>query len=642
MRKLSNSKDTNIKKDSIKKSRVLSYRHNGDFYYEIYKIIPLLFIVGLLPFVIRLKIIPLEGPFYEFWNGEKINADFFTYYKQIFIYIVTCWAMLNTFLFTKKIKFTKAYYFMGTYAILIILSTVFSKYPQITLNGFVERREGMWIVLCYLLLMFSTINLVETEKQIKAIIYTLGISGVIISIISIFQYFGMDIFATEFAKDYMISKEIQAQIKEFNIQFGEKYSYGVFYNPNYLGGYISFYAPLMLSFAIISKNIKEKIIFSIFFILSILALYGSRSEAGVLGTIGTVLLLILVVIARYIIKDKPQEEYKKIMFAKFAPILGVLIILPVSLSYIPISQNPLTRIRTEAVALFKPSDLKSKDYKEIGPINDIKQIDDKMIEIVINQSSTYIKIDDSSNINILEEDKVVWNKNIDDLIDGEIYILDSHESYQAQLLLNKTEYSDVYGIKYSANPYGVDLYFIFDKGKLNIADSFYKKLDINRDLQPSKHIGFTGKGMIASGRGYIWSRSFPIMLENLLIGTGQDSFVIEFPRNDIYGRQVDDHLTRLWIITDKPHSFYIQVGVQSGVLSLIVILIGIFLLLYRNIQDTFFSDVKYNWNIMSLGIVGYLISSVFNDSILAISPIIYIFIGICISLTIKNSKERIL
>ncbi|CBH20485.1 membrane protein of unknown function [Acetoanaerobium sticklandii] len=642
MRKLSNSKDTNIKKDSIKKSKVLSYGHNGDFYYEIYKIIPLLFIVGLLPFVIRLKIIPLEGPFYEFWNGEKINADFFTYYKQIFIYIVTCWAMLNTFLFTKKIKFTKAYYFMGTYAILIILSTVFSKYPQITLNGFVERREGMWIVLCYLLLMFSTINLVETEKQIKAIIYTLGISGVIISIISIFQYFGMDIFATEFAKDYMISKEIQAQIKEFNIQFGEKYSYGVFYNPNYLGGYISFYAPLMLSFAIISKNIKEKIIFSIFFILSILALYGSRSEAGVLGTIGTVLLLILVVIARYIIKDKPQEEYKKIMFAKFVPILGVLIILPVSLSYIPISQNPLTRIRTEAVALFKPSDLKSKDYKEIGPINDIKHIDDKMIEIVINQSSTYIKIDDSSNINILEEDKVVWNKNIDDLIDGEIYILDSHESYQAQLLLNKTEYSDVYGIKYSANPYGVDLYFIFDKGKLNIADSFYKKLDINRDLQPSKHIGFTGKGMIASGRGYIWSRSFPIMIENLLIGTGQDSFVIEFPRNDIYGRQVDDHLTRLWIITDKPHSFYIQVGVQSGVLSLIVILIGIFLLLYRNIQDTFFSDVKYNWNIMSLGIVGYLISSVFNDSILAISPIIYIFIGICISLTIKNSKERIL
>ncbi len=629
------------RKTNISENKVMK-KNSMNLNFEIYKILPLLFVVGILPFVIRLKLITLEGPFYEFWNGEKINADFFTYYKQIFIYVVTLWALFHTFLFTKKIKFTKAYYFMGAYALLVILSTLFSKYPQIALHGFNERKEGMWIVLCYLSIMFSTINLVETEKQIKAIVYTLGISGAVISIISIFQYFGMDIFNTEFAKDFMISKEIQSQIKEFKVQFGEKYSYGVFYNPNYLGGYISLYAPLMLSFTIISKNIRDKIIFLIFFTLSILALFGSRSEAGVLGTLVAIAILLLVLSVRYIIKDKPKEDYKKLLLTRLVPIVLALIILPVSLSYIPISKNPLTRIRTEAIALFNPSDLKGKNYKEIGPINDIKQIDDETIEIVINNNITYIKVEDYFNIKILEKNKIVWNKNINELIDGEIYFLDDFKSYQAQVLINKTKTNNVFGMRYSVNSYGADLYFIFDKGKLNITDSFYKKLDINRDLQPSKHIGFTGKGMIASGRGYIWSRSFPIMLENLFIGTGQDSFVIQFPRNDIYGRQVDDHLTRLWIITDKPHSFYIQVGVQSGILSLIIILIGIFLLLCRNIQDTFFSDVKYNWNIMSLGIVGYLISSVFNDSILAISPIIYIFIGICISLTIKNSKERIL
>lgn len=636
--------DTKIESNKAKTKNSINHKKQLDSntWVDIFKILPLLFIVGLLPFIIRLKLVPLEGSFYEFWNGEKINADFFTYYKQIFIYVVTVWALLHTFFFTKKIKFTKAYYFMGAYALLVILSTVFSKYPQIALHGFVERREGMWVILCYLLLMFSTINLVETEKQIKSIIYTLGISGAVISIISIFQYFGMDIFTTEFAKNFMISKATQAKLAEFKINFGEKYAYGVFYNPNYLGGYISFYAPLMLSFAIISKNIRERVLFAVFFILSIFALYGSRSEAGALGTVGAIGLLILVLTARYIIKDKPKEDHKKLLLTRFVPILLALIMLPVSLSYIPIDKNPLTRIRTEAVALFQPSDLKGKDYKEIGPINDIKQIDDETIELVINNNSTYIKIDDYLNINILEEDKIVWNIKINDLIDGNLYYLDDLKSYQAQVLVNKTKNNNVFGIRYSINPYGADLYFIFDKGKLSIGDSFYKKLDINRDLQPSEHIGFTGKGRIASGRGYIWSRSFPIMLENLLVGTGQDCFTIEFPKNDIYGRQVDDHLTRLWVITDKPHSFYIQVGVQSGVLSLIIILIGIFLLLYRNIQDTFFSDVKYNWNIISLGIVGYLISSVFNDSILAISPIIYIFIGICISLTIKNSKERIL
>ena len=401
------------RKTNISENKVMK-KNSMNLNFEIYKILPLLFVVGILPFVIRLKLITLEGPFYEFWNGEKINADFFTYYKQIFIYVVTLWALFHTFLFTKKIKFTKAYYFMGAYALLVILSTLFSKYPQIALHGFNERKEGMWIVLCYLSLMFSTINLVETEKQIKAIIYTLGISGAVISIISIFQYFGMDIFNTEFAKDFMISKEIQSQVKEFKIQFGEKYSYGVFYNPNYLGGYISFYAPLMLSYAIISKNMKEKVLFAVFFILSIFALYGSRSEAGVLGTVGAIGVLILVLVARYILKDKPEEEHKKLLLTRFVPILLVLIMIPVSLSYIPISENPLTRIRTEAVALFQPSDLKGKDYKEIGPINDIKQIDEQTIELKIYGKVTRLNVDKDMNLSLNDDnEKLLFNLKID-------------------------------------------------------------------------------------------------------------------------------------------------------------------------------------------------------------------------------------
>ena len=200
------------RKTNISENKVMK-KNSMNLNFEIYKILPLLFVVGILPFVIRLKLITLEGPFYEFWNGEKINADFFTYYKQIFIYVVTLWALFHTFLFTKKIKFTKAYYFMGAYALLVILSTLFSKYPQIALNGFVERKEGMWIIFSYIALMFSAINLIETKRQLKAVVYALGISGAIISVISIFQYYGMDIFVTEFAKDLMISKEIQAQIK---------------------------------------------------------------------------------------------------------------------------------------------------------------------------------------------------------------------------------------------------------------------------------------------------------------------------------------------------------------------------------------------------------------------------------------------
>lgn len=622
-------------KKSINKKSYTSINNSENKPLEIFKILPLLLIVGILPFVIRLKLIPLQGPFYEFWNGEKINADFFTYYKQIFIYIVTVWALLHTFLFTKKIKFTKAYYFMGAYAVLVILSTIFSKYPQIALHGFVERREGMWVILCYLLLMFSTINLVETEKQIKAIIYTLGISGVVISIISIFQYFGMDIFTTEFAKNFMISKEIQAQIKNFTIQFGEKYSYGVFYNPNYLGGYISFYAPLMLSFAIISKNMKEKLLFAVFFILSIFALYGSRSEAGVIGTVGAIVLLILVLVARYIIKDKPEEDHKKLLLIRFVPILLALIMIPVSLSYIPISENPLTRIRTEAVALFQPSDLKGKDYKEIGPINDIKQIDEQTIEIKIYGKVTRLNVDNDMNLNLYDENnnvlfisklysEQITSKHIDTIIDYWCYI----------------DIQDLGNNNFKISYYYLDkwnnlTFIVSDKG-ISMTTPYLRKIDIEADLY-AKNIGFEGKGLLLSHRGYIWSRSIPMILDNIFLGIGQDNFITKFPQYDLYGRQAEGfNPYYLKMITDKPHNFFIQIGIQSGLISLIIVILGIILQLKYTIKTILYGNSTLLNGLIGICIIGFLLSSLFNDSILAITPIVYITLGL---IFMKNNNE---
>ena len=625
---------TNISENKVMKKTSMNLN------FEIYKILPLLFLVGILPFVIRLKLITLEGPFYEFWNGEKINADFFTYYKQIFIYTITTWAILNTFLFTKKIKFTKAYYFMGIYIGLVVLSTLFSKYPQIALNGFVERKEGMWIIFSYIALMFSAINLIETKRQLKAVVYALGISGAIISVISIFQYYGMDIFVTEFAKDLMISKEIQAQIEDFSINFGEKYSYGVFYNPNYLGGYISLYAPLMISFAVISKDIKEKVIFGLFFILSIVALYGSRSEAGVLGTAGAIGFLIILLTVRYIIKDKSKEEYKKILITRLAPLCLVLILLPVSLSYVPISENPLAKLRTEAFSILTPTVTKNANYKEIGPINDIKQLDTNTIEMIIANKSTYVQIKDSSTLSILDNNKkTTWEQNISTLDNSTNVNLDSINDYQASLTINKSENEDIFGVQYNISTYGISLNFLVENEKLFLADRKYKKLDIERDLKVAEYIGFEGKGKLGSNRGYLWSRSLPIMLNNIIIGTGQDTFITEFPQNDIYARQVETFGWEPGILIDKPHNTFIQIGIHSGLISLIVILIGLILLITKSAKNILYNNANYEYSLVIVAILGFLLSSIFNDSILAITPIVYIFLGIAVKGILKSEDK---
>jgi len=629
------------KKDKIVKKKSNDRIKNDSLSREIFEVLPIILLVIFLPFIIRLKIIPLDGFFYDFWTGERYNADFFTYFKQIFIYIITGWSILNTYLFTKDIKFHKLYYFVGIYAFLVILSTVFSDFFSIALHGFNERREGMWIVLCYLLLFISAMNLVKKENQVKIVIYSLAISGMLISIISIFQYYGFDIFSSDFGQKIIISKEILNQLDEVILKFGKKYSYGVFYNPNYLGGYISFYAPLMLSYAIVSKNMREKVLFAVFFILSIFALYGSRSEAGAVGTLIAIGILAIVLVSRYIIKDRTKEEYKKLLFTRIVPVFLAIIILPLSLSYLPIEQNPITRIKTQAIELFKPSELQGEDYKEIGPINDIKQIDDNSIEVVVRNNSNIIKIDNKSIVSILDKDsKVLWKKNIKNT-EEKNYKIEKNDKYDSRILIKKTADINKYGIRYYIRTHSCFLYFIVDDGDINIANSRYKPLDLEKDFSVAKHIGFEGKGKLASGRGYIWSRSLPIMFDNIIIGTGQDTFVTKFPQYDIYGKQVELSLYNLWTLIDKPHNTYIQIGIHSGLLSLIIVLTGLLILLYKSFKNVIFDDEYLDFNIISFGILGFMISSIFNDSIIAITPIVYILIGINVVGLIKTKNKKV-
>lgn len=614
------------------KSNIKKQSSHDTYLKQLLPISPFIILIFFLPFIVRLNFIPLEGAMYEYWTGERVNGDFFTYYKQIFIYILTFITSIVGFFSIKKIKKTKAYYFIGGFSILVILSTIFSNYPQIALHGFVERREGMWVVLCYMMLIFLAINLIDNEFKIKSIVYSLGFSGLFISIISIFQFYGLDIFATEWIKSVIISKEIMSNLESFTIKFGEGYSYGVFYNPNYLGGYMSFYSPLMLGYAIFSKDIKEKIIFGIFFVLSIFALAFSRSEAGVLGTISAILFMLTFIYIKYLLQNREKEEYTKVLITRLVPIFLAIVIIPLSISYVPMERNPLERIRKEAIELLTPNKEKI-DYKEVGPINDIKKIDDRNIELTIYNTTTRLNVDENMNLRLYDSvGEILFEQQINPLEDAS-YRIENLEEYLAHINIKTFENEEYYGITYYYNDKWERLNFLVLEDEI-LPTTFSFRILYDKELEPTKAIGFEGKGNLASGRGYIWSRSFPIMLNNFIIGSGQDTFVTEFQQFDIYGRQAEGFRQSIWeTITDKPHSIYIQIGIQSGFISLILVLIGFAILHIKGLKK--YLNINDNQSIViTSSIFGWLISSIFNDSIIGITPIVMIFIGVLSFLTI--------
>lgn len=75
-----------------------------------------------------------------------------------------------------------------------------------------------------------------------------------------------------------------------------------------------------------------------------------------------------------------------------------------------------------------------------------------------------------------------------------------------------------------------------------------------------------GREKLISGRGYIWSRTIPLLREYLFLGSGQDTFAIVYPNNDYIGKLNWDYEN---ILITKPHCMYLQIAVQSGVLSLL-------------------------------------------------------------------------
>jgi O-antigen ligase len=130
------------------------------------------------------------------------------------------------------------------YAISGILSTIFSISPQLSIHGDVLREEGIYTIVAYSALPVVFASLVESEKQLFALIRGLLISTALISLYAIIQYLGYD--PTE---HFIIA------LRGYENRPGSTIG-----NPNFLGKFLVLILPLYISCYCVSKNFLEKIL----------------------------------------------------------------------------------------------------------------------------------------------------------------------------------------------------------------------------------------------------------------------------------------------------------------------------------------------------------------------------------------------
>ena len=133
--------------------------------------------------------------------------------------------------------------------------------------------------------------------------------------------------------------------------------------------------------------------------------------------------------------------------------------------------------------------------------------------------------------------------------------------------------------------------------------------------------------------------------DNLIIGQGPDTFALYFPQKDYVGKLISYSI--MHIIVDKAHNMYLQTAVNTGFISLITLII--FFLMYLVSSIRWYvkhppNDLLSNCGVaILLAVIGYLTTGVFNDSVVSVSTVFWILIGMGTAinlLLIRQAKEK--
>lgn len=595
---------------------------------EWYHLWPLMFLIMIVPLIVHLKVVPLTGPAYEFWNGQKENLDFFSYYKSIWIIVSTIFALLMVGVKSYQLDFKegirKSYYYipMGVYSILVIISSFLSEYPQIAKSGFNDRYEGMYIIICYMTILFVTINLVKKEKHIKIMLGALFIGAMILGTIGLFQYIGYDIWKSDFGRSIMLPSRYLPMADKLKFLFGKHTIYATLYHTDYVGSYMAMLFPLAFTIFMLCKNKVIKGFMGFFTLLMALNWFGCNSRAGMVGGVIAILIL-FVMINKYIIK------HWKYFLGGILVLLVIFILLnTTSKGYLG---SQISRIINDAGNITQKQNVDKDIAEKSIPLKDVKILGNSAE--VITQSET-LKFDiNYGKISFKDETNTEIPSAYEKSTGKMTFYSDKFKDYQVSvgMMGDKTILSVIKG--------QIKLKFNIDKDIVTLIDNKGKPID----LAPVEKWGFEGKEKLGSSRGYIWSRSIPLLKNTRITGYGPDTFAIYFPQNDFKGKMYA-YDGDMWQIVDKPHNLYLQIALSTGLISLVAIL-ALFIMYFVNSVKLYFgNDFDSFTAIAGVGIFvavcGYLGAAFFNDSLVSVAPVFWTLLGMGIATNYVLIKSK--
>ncbi len=596
----------------------------------------------LLPIIAFLAIIPLItmmhdydtnlGQF-EWFTSYASMTDFFLYFKMFWIiltsvYLIFCLIYIF-FAEEKNPIWAKQLIPIAIYCGISLISAIASKYSYFSFHGIFEQFESVWVLLSYGLMVYYSFYIMQNELALKRAMNWFLIGIAIMSFIGLTQVFRHDLFRTTFGQKLITPSSYSGGPLEFSFELGRPYM--TLYNPNYVGFYVALTIPVVLTILMAVKKIWIRIASAFLLAALLLILFASQSRAGILALLVSLFLMFLCM--------------RKVFIKNWKIGLGGIIVILAAFFLVNSMNDNVLLNRLQG--MFTTTE-------EYYPLKEIATNDDDVT--VTYQTAERNK---ETNGKITKDDKLVI-KMLQDDNGSDYFDLKDGNGKKLGLILGEDGVTNtIDDPRFSTFSIAVNRDDSFQGFVLTIDGyAWYLSNLMNKDGQKGYYCrGGAGAMMklakitdsvsyldkhykLANMRGYIWDRTIPLLKKYFFLGSGPDTFIIAFPNNDLVGMYNSGHLNE--IIT-KPHCMYLQVGVQTGVISLIALLV--FLGWYLIDSLIIFWRCHYSEYMTFIGVgifgsvIGYLILSLTNDSCVALSPIFYTLIGIGLGINYKIRKE---
>lgn len=597
-----------------------------------------------------------------FWSSVKddtILYDTFSYFKMVVIVICAVMALtvilLRAFVLKNHtFKWSRLYIPAAVYTVCIVLSYAFSDFKDISWLGAMDRFEGTLPMLCYMVMLFFITQMIRSERDLKIMLWPLGISLVILGALGVSQATGHDFFQTiqgqklitplvDYGDGVTSWTVIDKMAIEGESMYSFKFTRGQVYETVYNINYVPFYLTLVLPvFAMIFVRAFEKTGRSVcrwaagvlalgIFGVSLYCFFGANSASGYFGLVIIVLLglivfrkklirwaaplAVIVLVAAFVMNNMQARwlpEVKKMLAD--AGQVSEMVIGTVSAADESLNQRPSTSEFTITPA----SVIASVDRIVTGENWITVQIRGNTLAAMVDGTGLSFYDDDSKPVAIsLIDDGNNYYRFLDDRFHN--YIKVGYELKNGDLYIVFVTYQTAWRFHYVA---GEGFKYVTP---VSTASDIK---EINLSAVPS--IGFENNYSFGSGRGLIWARTLPIMKSHIGIGTGADTFCFAYPQDDYAAKY-----SVFWnvnIIIDKPHNMYLLTAVNTGCISMLAFITMIGWVLVDCLRHSCRMRglrplAEYVGSGIFLGIAAFAVVGLFNDTTVSVSPLFWSMMG---------------